>query len=127
MKASYLKIDKFFYVYLFLITLFSISSQYLFKKIQKKELPSSYLIFGVTMYALLGFVIYKLFNCYPSNKSLISLIDRLNVWLKQKKEINNYTKIVINKNIILKITQLANDPRKSDKNDNINIVILFNK
>jgi len=62
MKASYLKIDKFFYVYLFLITLFSISSQYLFKKIQKKELPRSYLIFGVTMYALLGFVIYKLLH-----------------------------------------------------------------
>lgn len=62
MKASYLKIDKFFYVYLFLITLFSISSQYLFKKIQKKELPRTYLIFGVTMYALLGFVIYKLLH-----------------------------------------------------------------
>jgi len=62
MKASYLKIDKFFYVYLFIITLFSISSQYLFKKIQKKELPASYLIFGVTMYALLGFVIYKLLH-----------------------------------------------------------------
>ena len=80
-------------------------------------------------------IIYKLFNCYPSNKSLISLIDRLKIWLKQKKEINNYTKIVINKNIILKITQLANDPckridepfGKNDKNDNINIVILFIK
>ena len=62
MKASYLKIDKFFYVYLFLITLFSISSQYLFKKIQKKELPRSYFIFGVTMYALLGFCIYQLLH-----------------------------------------------------------------
>ena len=62
MKANYFKIDNYFYVYLFLITLFSISSQYLFKKIQKKELPFKYLIFGVTMYALLGFVIYKLLH-----------------------------------------------------------------
>jgi drug/metabolite transporter (DMT)-like permease len=62
MKASYFKIDTYFYVYLFLITLFSICSQYLFKKIQKKELPYNYLIFGVLMYALLGFVIYKLLH-----------------------------------------------------------------
>jgi tRNA(Ile)-lysidine synthetase-like protein len=76
-------------------------------------------------------IIYKLFNCYPSNKSLIALIDRLNLWLKQKKEINKYTKIVINKHIIMEITQLTNEPRKSDsrradENNNINIVILFN-
>jgi len=56
-------------------------------------------------------IIYKLFNCYPSNKSLITLIDRLNLWLKQKKQ----TTIVINKNIIMKITQLTN---------NINIILL---
>lgn len=63
-------------------------------------------------------IIYKLFNCYPSNKSLISLIDRLKIWLKQKKN----TKIVINKNIILNINKLDNE-----QNDNINIIILFNK
>jgi tRNA(Ile)-lysidine synthetase-like protein len=56
-------------------------------------------------------IIYKLFNCYPSNKSLITLIERLNLWLKQKK----HTTIVINKNIIMKITQLTN---------NINIILL---
>lgn len=56
-------------------------------------------------------IIYKLFNCYPSNKSLITLIERLNLWLKQKK----HTTIVINKNIKMKITQLIN---------NINIILL---
>ena len=58
-------------------------------------------------------IIYKLFNCYPSNKSLIALIERLNLWLKQKK----HTTIVINKHIIMKITQLTN---------NINIILLNN-
>jgi tRNA(Ile)-lysidine synthase TilS/MesJ len=56
-------------------------------------------------------IIYKLFNCYPSNKSLIALIERLNLWLKQKK----HTTIVINKNIIMKIKMT---------NDNINIILL---
>ena len=56
-------------------------------------------------------IIFKLFNCYPSNKSLITLIERLNLWLKQKK----HTTIVINKHIIMKITQLTN---------NINIILL---
>jgi len=56
-------------------------------------------------------IIYKLFNCYPSNKSLIALIERLNLWLKQKK----HTTIVINKNIIMKIRMT---------NDNINIILL---
>jgi tRNA(Ile)-lysidine synthetase-like protein len=58
-------------------------------------------------------IIYKLFNCYPSNKSLNTLIERLNLWLKQKK----HTTIVINKNIKMKITQLIN---------NINIILLKN-
>ena len=47
MKKNYLKIDNYFYVYLFLITLLSISSQYLFKKIQQKDFSNKYLIFGV--------------------------------------------------------------------------------
>jgi tRNA(Ile)-lysidine synthetase-like protein len=58
-------------------------------------------------------IIYKLFNCYPSNKSLIALIERLNLWLKQN---NKNTTIIINKHIIMKITQLTND--------NINIILL---
>ena len=62
MKNNYFKIDNYFYVYLFLITLFSIVSQYLFKKIQKKEFDNKYLIIGVAMYALLGFCIYKLLH-----------------------------------------------------------------
>jgi drug/metabolite transporter (DMT)-like permease len=62
MKNNYLKIDNYFYLYLFLITLFSIASQYLFKKIQQKEFHYNYLIFGVTMYALLGLFIYKLLH-----------------------------------------------------------------
>jgi tRNA(Ile)-lysidine synthetase-like protein len=56
-------------------------------------------------------IIYKLFNCYPSNKSLITLIERLNLWLKKRKN----TTIVINKHIIMKISQLTN---------NINIILL---
>jgi tRNA(Ile)-lysidine synthetase-like protein len=56
-------------------------------------------------------IIYKLFNCNPSNKSLDSLIKRLNLWLK----INKKTQIVINKNIILKINRLINN--------NINIIL----
>lgn len=62
-------------------------------------------------------IIYKLFNCYPSNKSLIALIDRLKIWQNKKQEIDKYTKIVINKNIILKITKLVND--------NIKIIMIF--
>jgi hypothetical protein len=36
---------------------------------------------------------------------LIALIERLNLWLKQKK----HTKIIINKNIIMKITPMTNN------------------
>jgi tRNA(Ile)-lysidine synthase TilS/MesJ len=74
-------------------------------------------------------IIYKLFNCYPSNKSLITLIERLNLLLKQN---NKNTKIIINKNIIMKITRLTNDPRRANEpladgeNDNINIKLLYN-
>lgn len=62
MKNNYFKIDNYFYLYLFLITLFSIVPQYLFKKVQQKELHYIYLIFGVIMYALLGFSIFKLLH-----------------------------------------------------------------
>jgi drug/metabolite transporter (DMT)-like permease len=71
-KNDYLKVDFYFYLYLFLITFFSIVSQYLFKQIEKNRLNSSvdlnkftninnfYLLIGLLMYTLLGFSIYKL-------------------------------------------------------------------
>ena len=37
MKNTYLKLDIYFYWYLFLITFFSIVSQYLFKQIEKNR------------------------------------------------------------------------------------------
>jgi len=69
MKNNYLKVDFYFYLYLFLITFFSIVSQYLFKLIEKNRLNSDveftninnfYLGIGLLMYTLLGFSIYKL-------------------------------------------------------------------
>ena len=62
MKTSYLEIDNYFYLYLFLITACSISSQYVFKKIQQNELSKLYLFVGLFMYTLLGFSIYKLLH-----------------------------------------------------------------
>jgi drug/metabolite transporter (DMT)-like permease len=71
-KNNYLKVDFYFYLYLFLITFFSIVSQYLFKQIEKNRLNSNvelnkftninnlYLGIGLLMYTLLGFSIYKL-------------------------------------------------------------------
>jgi len=71
-KNDYLKVDFYFYLYLFLITFFSIVSQYLFKQIEKNRLNSNvdlnkftninnfYLLIGLLMYTLLGFSIYKL-------------------------------------------------------------------
>lgn len=72
MKNNYLKVDIYFYLYLFSITFFSIVSQYLFKQIEKNRANSnvdlnkltninnSYLVIGLVMYTLLGFSIYKL-------------------------------------------------------------------
>jgi multidrug transporter EmrE-like cation transporter len=51
-------------LYLFLITFFSIVSQYLFKQIEKNGQNGAYnniyLAIGLAMYTLLGFSIYKL-------------------------------------------------------------------
>lgn len=49
--------------------------------------------------------IFKLFNFYPSNKSLNTLISRLNFFLNtiEKRDINKKTKIIINKNLYLSI------------------------
>ena len=64
MKKNYLKVDIYFYLYLFLITFFSIVSQYLFKQIEKNGKNGAYnniyLAIGLTLYTLLGFSIYKL-------------------------------------------------------------------
>lgn len=72
MKNNYLKVDIYFYLYLFSITFFSIVSQYLFKQIEKNRantnvdlnkftnINNSYLVIGLVMYTLLGFSIYKL-------------------------------------------------------------------
>ena len=72
MKNNYLKVDFYFYLYLFLITFFSVVSQYLFKQIEKNRannnvdlnkftnINNTYLIIGLLMYTLLGFSIYKL-------------------------------------------------------------------
>ena len=72
MKNTYLKLDIYFYWYLFLITFFSIVSQYLFKQIEKNSaakdvepnkftnINNLYLGIGLLMYTLLGFSIYKL-------------------------------------------------------------------
>lgn len=72
MKNNYLKVDIYFYLYLFSITFFSVVSQYLFKQIEKNRANSNvelnkftninnfYLIIGLVMYTLLGFSIYKL-------------------------------------------------------------------
>jgi len=74
MKNTYSKVDIYFYLYLFLITFFSIVSQYLFKQIQKNRGSNSveankftninnlYLGIGLLMYTLLGFSIYKLLS-----------------------------------------------------------------
>ena len=71
-KNNYLKVDFYFYLYLFLITFFSVVSQYLFKQIEKNRannnvdlnkftnINNTYLIIGLLMYTLLGFSIYKL-------------------------------------------------------------------
>ena len=72
MKNNYLKVDFYFYLYFFLITFFSVVSQYLFKQIEKNRannnvdlnkftnINNTYLIIGLLMYTLLGFSIYKL-------------------------------------------------------------------
>ena len=71
-KNNYLKVDIYFYLYLFLITFFSVVSQYLFKQIEKNRVNNNvdlnkftninniYLVIGLLMYTLLGFSIYKL-------------------------------------------------------------------
>jgi hypothetical protein len=55
--------------------------------------------------------IHKIFNIYISNKSLKSLIDRLELWKTKydKIDINKNTIIIINKNINMKIIKRLNN------------------
>ena len=82
MKNNYLKVDIYFYLYLFLITFFSIVSQYLFKQIEKNGQNGAYnniyLAIGLAMYTLLGFSIYKLLpygSLIVLNILLLKIID----------------------------------------------------
>mgnify|MGYP003348497370 CR=1 FL=1 len=45
--------------------------------------------------------IFNLYSFYPSNKSLRALIERINIWKKKEHQINEKTKIIINKKLIL--------------------------
>ena len=49
--------------------------------------------------------IFKLFNFYPSNKSLNALISRLELWKDtyKSREINKKTKIIIKKELFLSL------------------------
>jgi len=55
--------------------------------------------------------IFKLFNFYPSNKSLKSLIERLMIWKNKYEnlELHKKTKIIINKNLNLLIWKCKNN------------------
>ena len=78
MKNDYLSVDIYFYFYLFLITFFSIVSQYLFKQIQKNSENNNntlYLGIGLLMYTLMGFTIYKLLSY--GNVIILNLIWHL--------------------------------------------------
>lgn len=54
--------------------------------------------------------ICKLFHFYPSNKSLRTLIERLELWKSKfkKHDYNKKTKIIINKNLILFLWKIKN-------------------
>ena len=55
--------------------------------------------------------ICRLFHFYPSNKSLKSLIERLELWKSKfaKHDYNKKTKIIVNKKLILFIWKIKND------------------
>lgn len=52
-------------------------------------------------YLLWRNIIFNLYSFYPSNKSLRALIERINIWKKKEHQINEKTKIIINKKLIL--------------------------
>jgi tRNA(Ile)-lysidine synthetase-like protein len=57
------------------------------------------------------YCIFKLFNFYPSNKSLMALIERLTIWKNKYNslELNKKTKIIIKKNLILLLWKSKNE------------------
>jgi hypothetical protein len=57
------------------------------------------------------YCIFKLFNFYPSNKSLMALIERLAIWKNKYNslELNKKTKIIIKKNLILLLWKSKNE------------------
>lgn len=61
---SYRKVDFYFYFYLLFITIFSISSQYVFKKIHllKNNIydHNLLLVLGLVLYTLTGFCVYNI-------------------------------------------------------------------
>jgi LytS/YehU family sensor histidine kinase len=63
MATKYLKVDIYFYIYLLFITIFSISSQYVFKGIHLKKNNNkhySLLVLGLTLYTLTGVCVYNI-------------------------------------------------------------------
>ena len=63
MATKYLKVDIYFYIYLLFITIFSISSQYVFKKIhliKNNKKHNLLLVLGLGLYTLTGFCVYNI-------------------------------------------------------------------
>ena len=57
------------------------------------------------------YAIFKIFNFYPSNKSLTSLIERLTIWKNKydNTDLNKKQKIIIKKNLILLLWKSKNN------------------
>ena len=63
MATKYLKVDIYFYIYLLFITIFSISSQYVFKQIHLIKNNNKHyllLVLGLGLYTLTGFCVYNI-------------------------------------------------------------------
>lgn len=63
MAAKYLKLDSYFFIYLLFITIFSISSQYVFKKIhliKNNKNHALLLVLGLSLYTLTGLCVYNI-------------------------------------------------------------------
>ena len=63
MATKYLKVDIYFYIYLLFITIFSISSQYVFKQIHLIKNNNKHyllLVLGLALYTLTGVCVYNI-------------------------------------------------------------------